>query len=90
MTRLLLAKTNLNIIALTSKSSSNSAFPEDLRHPRIKLVHDVDLLKEDTVRRAAEEVDGLLKGKKDVRLVVCLAGQVSSDRNIEERKMVHS
>lgn len=89
MVKLLLKKTQLNVIALTSKSkpsssassSTSSASSEILSHPRVKLIHQVDLLDEQTVKQAAEEVKEILGGKKDVRLVVCLAGQVG-DRSI--------
>jgi hypothetical protein len=91
LVKLLLEKTQLNVIALTSKSkpsssassssSSLSASSEILSHPRVKLINSVDLLDEQTVQRAADEVKDILGGKKDVRLVVCLAGQVG-DRSI--------
>lgn len=75
LTRLLLKKTNLNLICLTSKSSS-SPLPEDLNNSRVEVIHDVDLKREETVQKAAGRVKDLTGGK-GLRLVVCLAGQVS-------------
>ncbi|KAG7528920.1 hypothetical protein FFLO_05877 [Filobasidium floriforme] len=94
LVKLLLEKTQLNVIALTSKSkpsssassssSSLSASSKILSHPRVKLINSVDLLDEQTVQRAADEVKDILGGKKDVRLVVCLAGQLHPEKSLAQ------
>lgn len=84
--RFLLTQTKLNVIGLTSKSSSTSSIQQVTKTltdgikgevgDRLKVVGGVDLMDEGSVERAREEVEEVMKGKKDVRLLVCLAGEV--------------
>ncbi len=87
LTRLLLQRSNLNIVALTSKASSSQAqdiilseIQSDRREwfsKRLHVIPNVNLLEETTVKEASDEVKE--RYKNSIRLMVCLAGGVSSE-----------
>jgi hypothetical protein len=73
----------MSVVALTSKTSSrikddilsDMGTSSSALEGRLKVVTGVDLLEEATVERATKEAEL----GKDVRLVVCLAGEASHD-----------
>jgi hypothetical protein len=85
LTRLLLQRSRLNVVALTSKPSAaevrdsllsglNGKGGPDVEK-RLHVIPRVDVCEETTVERAAREVKQRYRSAS-VRLIVCLAGEV--------------
>lgn len=88
LTRYILKHTGLSVVALTSKTSSRirddilsdiEGGSSDAMKKRLTVIPNVDLLNESSIEAAAKQIEG----EKALRLLVCLAGEVSRAFNSE-------